>query len=461
MSNKNIEEIGLKKTLTPIHLWAIGVGIVISGNYFGWSFGLSESGYLGMLIATIIIAIMYTFLSLGISELSTALPFAGGAYSFSRRSMGPYFGFITGMGVVLEYVFTAATIAVGIGGYIKFLFPDVPVLAAAAFLYALFMIIHIVGIKEYAILEIVFVVVALGLLVLMYFVGLPQIHVENLFPSDGAWIPGGIEGIWATLPYAMWLFLALEMLPMLAEETRNPEKDMPRGIMSAMGTLLVLSVITTTIAIGLAGVDKLSVSNNPLPLAIGAVFGDTYWLAQVLASVGLVGLIASFSGVILAYSRQVFSLSRAGYLPKFLSILHKKRQTPYVAIILPGIIGFILVATFNPDNLILIATFGALVSYIFMNLSVIILRRKEPKLHRAFKVPFYPIPPYVSLGIAIIAIFASFFKNITMFISAIIVFLVATIYYFVWAKNRIDENAPEERFAKEQKELEEKQSEEN
>jgi ethanolamine permease len=442
----------LKKTLTPIHLWAIGVGIVISGNFFGWNFGLAQSGYVGMLIATALMAIMYTFMCFGISELATAMPHAGGPYSFARRAMGPFVGFITGTGVILQYFIAAPIIAIGIGAYINFLFPTVSSILAAAFMYLFFMIVHIIGIKEYARIEIVLVLIALGLLVLMYFVGLPNIDPSKLFGGEGiALIPGGIQGIWAALPYAMWLFLAIEMLPMLSEECRDAKKDMPKGILSGMITLLILSVLTTTVAIGLGGIDLLSTAEDPLPVAVAAAFGNTYWLAQVLASIGLVGLIASFSGVILAYSRQIFSLSRAGYLPEFLSILHKTRRTPYYSIILPGIIGLLLVLLVDPDNLILISTFGALVSYISMNLSVIILRKKEPNLERPYKTPWYPFIPVVSLALAILALFASVFNNLMFFWISIGTFVVAGIYYFAYAKNRINVNAPEEQFTQRDK----------
>ncbi|WP_216828741.1 ethanolamine permease [Alkalihalobacterium elongatum] len=447
MSNQNLE---LKKTLTPLHLWAIGVGIVISGNFFGWNFALDQSGYVGMLIATALMAIMYTFMCYGISELSTAMPHAGGPYSFARRAMGPFVGFITGTGVILQYFIAAPVIAIGIGAYINFLFPTISPVAAAAFMYVFFMAVHIIGVKEYARLEIILVLIALGLLVLMYFVGLPNIETAKLFGAEGTpLIPGGFQGIWAALPYAMWLFLAIEMLPMLSEECRDAKKDMPKGIISGMITLLILSVLTTTVAIGLGGIDLLATAEDPLPVAVGAAFGNTYWLAQVLASVGLVGLIASFSGVILAYSRQIFSLSRAGYLPGFLSKLHTTRRTPYYSIILPGIVGLILVLLVNPDELILISTFGALVSYILMNLSVIILRRKEPNLERPYKTPLYPFIPVVSLALAVIALFASIFYNLTFFWIGVATFVAASIYYFTYAKDRINVNAPEEQFIQE------------
>src|SRR5699024_5135055 len=188
-----------------------------------------------------------------------------------------------------------------------------------------------------------------------------------------------------------------------------------KGILSVMVTLLILSVLTSTVAIGLVGYDNLSTAKDALPDAVASAFGRTHWLAQLLGSIGLVGLIASFSGVILAYSRQIFSLARAGYLPPMFSKLHVARRTPVPAIIFPGLLGLILVALFDPDDLILIATFGALISYISMNLSLVVLRVKEPNLVRPYRTPLFPIVPVVSIIIAIMALFASVFANILFF----------------------------------------------
>src|SRR5699024_45397 len=225
------EDKTLVRTLKPFQLWVIGVGIVISGNYFGWNFGLDKSGYVGFLIAIGIVGCMYLFMTLGISELSTMLPHAGGPYAFARRAMGPFAGFITGFGVMLQYVIAAAVVAVGVGAYVNFLFPSLSTILSAIVIYIIFMFVHIIGIKEYARLETVLVIIALGLVVLMYIVGLPKIEAANLF-GDGSTsvIPSGFKGIWAAIPYAMWLFLAIEMLPMLSEETVEPEKNMPKGI---------------------------------------------------------------------------------------------------------------------------------------------------------------------------------------------------------------------------------------
>lgn len=441
-TNENLE---LKKVLGPIQIWGIGVGIVISGSYFGWNYGLAESGYVGMLIATAIIGIMYVTLCLSLSELATTMPHAGGAYAFTRRAMGPLAGFITGVGVTLEFAVGTAVFTAGAGYYVNFLIPAIDPILAAAVLYVFFFIVHILGVNEFATIEMILVSISVAIVLLFSFYGMPHITADKLF--EGGLIPGGISGIWAALPYAMWLYICLEMLPMLSEECRDPVKDMPKGIMRAIYTLVILAFLVVTVTVGLGGATSSSAEANPLSYAIASGVNENSWLISVISVVGLFGMLSSLAGAILAYSRQTFALSRAGYLPAFLSKLNKKRRTPYMAILVPGVLGFIFVLMFDPNRLILIATFGALVSYIMMNLSLIILRKKEPNLARPYKAPFYPVVPIVCIILSTLALFSSVFSDITFFFINIAIFAVAVIYYYVWARHRINKDAPEERFA--------------
>lgn len=447
MSTNNTE---LKKVLGPIQIWGLGVGIVISGSYFGWNYGLAESGLVGMLIATAIIGLMYVTLCLSLSELTTAMPHAGGAYAFTRRAMGPLAGFLTGVGVTLEFAVGTAVFTSGAGYYVNFLIPAIDPILAAAVLYVFFFIVHIMGVNEYATIEMILVTISVAIVLLFSFYGMPHITAERLF--EGGLIPGGISGIWAALPYAMWLYICMEMLPMLSEECRDPVKDMPKGIMRAIFTLVILAFLVVTVTVGLGGASGASVEENPLSYAIATGVNENSWLISVISVVGLFGMLSSLAGAILAYSRQTFALSRAGYYPKFLSKLNEKRRTPYLAILVPGVIGFVFVLMFNPDRLILIATFGALVSYVMMNISLMILRKKEPNLKRPYKAPFYPVGPIVCIIISVIALFSSIFKDPVFFLINIGIFAAATIYYFVWARHRINKDAPEERFAAEAEE---------
>jgi ethanolamine permease len=441
-TNNDLE---LKKVLGPIQIWGLGVGIVISGAYFGWNYGLAESGYVGMLIATAIVGIMYVTLCLSLSELATAMPHAGGAYCYTRRAMGPLAGFITGVGVTLEFAVGTAVFTAGAGYYVNFLIPAIDPIIAAATLYVFFFIVHILGVNEFATIEMILVTISVACVLLFSFYGMPHITAEKLF--EGGMIPGGISGIWAALPYAMWLYICMEMLPMLSEECKNPVKDMPKGIMRAIYTLVILAFLVVTVTVGLGGATGSSVEENPLSYAIATGVNENSWLISVISVVGLFGMISSLAGAILAYSRQTFALSRAGYFPKFLSKLNKKRRTPYMAILVPGVVGFIFVLMFDPNRLILIATFGALVSYIMMNLSLIILRKKESNLVRPYKSPFYPVGPIVCIIISILALFSSIFKDPVFFYINVGIFGFAVIYFFVWARHRINKDAPEEQFS--------------
>ncbi len=249
------------------------------------------------------------------------------------------------------------------------------------------------------------------------------------------------------MPYAMWLFLAIETLPMLAEECKNPKRDMQRGLISAMITLMLMSTITVTVTAGIGGTDHIATSTHVLPDAVAMAFGPDFWLAKALGSIGLLGLIASFTGVILGFSRQIFSLARAGYFPKFLAYLHPTRRSPVCALVFPSILGFICLLLFGADQIILIATFGALMSYLMMSLSCIVLRKKEPNAVREWKVPLYPVTPAIAVVLASITLFSSIFADFKFFIIDVCIFGVAIIWYFAYSKKHINPDAPEERLA--------------
>lgn len=444
MSNEK-KDVSLKKALGPFQLWVIGVGITISGNYFGWNFGVATSGYGGFLVAIAFMGIMFLTMVYGLCELATVMPYAGGPYAFARRTMGQLPAFLTGLGVFTLYIIAVPIIGLGIGGYVSFLFPQANSTLVALLLYVVFAIVHCIGIGEYAKLETVFTVIALSMLVLLYIVGLPHIETTNLFGASGENLfPGGMKGIWAAFPFAMWLFTGLEMLPMLAEETRNPRVDLPKGNLAAMFTMLCLCFLTTTTVVGLGGMDIIGISEKPLADGVAHALGHNFWLAKLLASVGLIGLIASFSGAMLGFSRQTFALARLGYFPAFLAKVHPTRRTPIWAIIVPSIVGILLVMFVDPDQLILLATFGALISYVMINLSVIILRKKEPNLERPYKMPGFPIVPVISLILACIALFSSIFREPLWFFINVIIFAIAIVYYYSYARHHINYDAPEE-----------------
>lgn len=447
-----LEQRKLKRFAGPLLLWGLGVGYVISGDYFGWNFGLAAGGFGGLFIATILMAIMYTAMCFTLCELSTMIPFTGGPYAFARKAMGPWGGYLCGIGVLLEYIFAPAVIANGIAGYITFMFPTVPKAAIVIGVYILFVLLNSLGAKTTLTFELGITTVAvIGLLI---FAGgaFPHFDVSKLFeiaPKDGtsAFLPMGLLGIWAAIPYAIWLFLAVEGLPLASEETNDPVKDMPKGIISSILTLLVTAAIVLVLGAGTGGAKMMGEVDSPLPSALGAVYGETSWLPQALSLIGLAGLIASFNSIIYAYGRMMFALSRAGYLPKFLSITSRRFHTPYVATIAGAIIGAITAVFQTGDVIIQVSVFGANISYIMMMLAAIVLRMREPNLPRPYKTPGYPVTTYAALILACIALVAGLFYMPEVVIVAAIIYAIFVLYFALYSRHHLVAKAPEEEFA--------------
>ncbi|WP_236700440.1 ethanolamine permease [Allosalinactinospora lopnorensis] len=328
--------------------------------------------------------------------MASALPAAGAGYGFTRRAMGPLAGFATGTAVLIEYAIAPAAIAVFIGGYVEALglFGVANAWPVYLVCYLVFIGIHLWGVGEA--LRVMFVITGVAMVALLAFVlgMIPQFEVSNLFDIEptgaagaSAFLPFGYAGVLGAFVFGIWFFLAIEGVPLAAEEARDPKRDMPRGIIAGMTVLLVTAACMLVLAPGGAGASTLADSENPLPEALRAAYGGNTALADFVNYVGLAGLIASFFSIIYAYSRQLFALSRAGYLPRWLSVTGR-RKTPYMALIVPGSIGFLLAATVaDGDQLINIAVFGATVSYALMMIAHIVLRRREPGLVRPYRTP--------------------------------------------------------------------------
>lgn len=434
----------LKKSLKPIHLWAIAVGMVISGQYFGWNYGFEQGGIIGMVIAAVIITIFYTTFIFSYAELSTSIPNAGGPSAYARKAMGPFAGYIAGIACLLEFVFAPPAIAVATGAYIHFLVPSINPVYATVGVFVFFILVNLIGVKGAALIELVATILALIGLSIYYVAGLPHVQSANIF-NEHSFI-GGATGFMAAIPFAIWLFLAIEGGAMAAEEVENPRRDIPKGFISGIITLGIATVFTLLVTAGLGGGTG-APADYPLPQALASVYGDTHYLPKLLAVIGLFGLIASLHGIIIGYSRQTYALARAGYFPRFLSRL-SNRGIPHWGLIVPGTIGVICAgsATFA-DALIIISVFGAVLMYCLSLLSLFVLRRKEPNMDRPFKV-MYPIVPGIALALGFFSLFCVikysilttnlpiFGVEISLLSAIVIIFTLSILYYFlVGSKN--------------------------
>jgi ethanolamine permease len=438
-----------------ILLAGLGVAYVISGDFAGWNFGIAEGGWGGLLVATLLMATMYTCMVFGLAEMASAIPVAGAGYGFARRAMGPLGGFATGIAILIEYAIAPAAISVFIGGYIEALglfglTAGWPIYLAC---YVIFIGIHLYGVGEA--LKLMFGITAVAMLALVVFVVvmIPKFDPANLFDIEptnamGAseFLPYGFAGILAAFVYGIWFFLAVEGVPLAAEEAEDASRDMPKGIIAAMAVLLVTAALMLLTAPGGAGASAIADSDNPLPLAIREAFGGNTWAADFVNYIGLAGLVASFFSIVFAYSRQLFALSRAGYLPRLLSVTNS-RHTPHLALIVPGTIGFLLAATTQDGALLInIAVFGATVSYVLMMVSHILLRRREPDLHRPYRTPGGVATTGLALVLAVMAVIATFFVDVVAAGWTAAIFFTALAYFWFYSRHHLVASAPEEEF---------------
>lgn len=418
----------LERTLGPLMLWGLGVGYVISGMYFGWNLGLAEGGTLGLAIATFFIVIMYVTFTFSYTELACAIPKAGGAFDYADRALGRNWGFVGGMAQIIEFVFAPPAIAAAIGAYFNLFLKTEPVFIEIAgasieipwlaiLAYFAFTALNIAGVKAAATFELVITILAVGELLIFAGVTLPEFEVVNLQHNA---FPNGIPGIFAAIPFAIWFFLAIEGVANVAEETKNPQKNVLIGFGSAIFTLVILCVLTFTSSVGVAGWEAIvydaegNMSDSPLPLAIANVVGESGIWYHLIISIGLVGLIASFHGIILAAGRATYEFGRMDLAPKAFGKVHKKFRTPANALIFNMVVGIIALMTGKTGEIITIACFGALTLYIISMISFFVLRKKEPDMERPFKVLFYPIFPALALIIASVSMVAMSYYNLQL-----------------------------------------------
>ncbi|KGK87450.1 ethanolamin permease [Desulfosporosinus sp. HMP52] len=424
----------LSRVLKPIHLWALAVGLVISGNYFGWSYGFGAGGPMGLALALIPVTIFYVTFILSYSELATAIPHAGGPSAYARRALGPFWGYMNGISCLIEFIFAPPAIALAVGGYINFLIPSVPTLTAAVAAFLFFIFVNYLGMKTSATVELVVTIIALVGLVIFWVAAAPHFSMARVMTEP--LLPFGMKGVMAAVPFAIWFYLAIEGGAMAAEEMVNPQKDIPKGFLSGMGTLMIMGFLTLFLTAGIADYNLVSAVDFPLPIALAQVFGENAFIVVLVNIIGLFGLIASLHGIIVGYSRQTYAMARTGYLPKFLAYVDPKRHTPVWALLIPGLIGLGVVLTGQTAVVITIAVIGSVALYMLSLISLFVLRSKEPSLKRPFKVS-YPIIPVISFITGIFLTVSVIISSVPALKWTAIVYAIAIVYYFIWGNKNI------------------------
>ena len=391
----------LKAEIGVVGLWSLAVGLVISGEYFGWSYGWAAAGTVGFLYTTILVAVLYVAFIFSFTELTTAIPHAGGPFAYARRAFGPFGGLVAGYATLVEFALAPPAIAAALGAYIHFQFEAVPVWAVGIAVFVIFVYLNILGVKQAMRFEFFVTVLAVAELLVFMAVVAPGFSFDNFLAQQ---TPTSVAGVLAAIPFAIWFFLAIEGVAMAAEEVKEPRTTIPRGYISGILTLVVLAFGVMIFAGGAGDWTKLTAIDSPLPEAMAMVVGRQSGWIHMLVAVGLFGLLASFHGIILACSRQVFALARAGFLPASLAAVHPARRTPHHALVATGALGAAALLSGRTSELITLSALGAIVMYICSMLALFRLRRTEPALARPFRAPLYPWLPAIALVLSVLSL---------------------------------------------------------
>ena len=419
----------LERRLGPWSLWGLGVGYVISGEYFGWNLGLPQGGAASLLIAFGLATTMYVAFVLSYVELACAIPRAGGGFTYALRGLGPFAGWMTGIAQAVEFVFAPPAIAMATGAYAALWLPGWDPRGMAILAMTMFTALNMWGVRQAALFELVVALFAMGELALFIGVTGPYVRVENLFPAGES---ATFAGVFASLPFAIWFYLAIEGVANAAEEARNPQRDVLLGFGWALATLVVLAGGVLICAIGVGGWERIvyvpgdllttstgltiregaTPSDSPLPLAIAQVYSASHPLYQLLVGVGGLGLICSLNGILFAAGRAVMAMGQSGMLPGILGRIHATRHTPVPALALNWLLGAMAILFLDTAGLITLSAMGGLVLYVLSMEALVRLRTREPDLPRPFRAPFYPLFPRLAQLLAGVILAAMLWQNL-------------------------------------------------
>jgi ethanolamine permease len=452
-----LKEHALKKPLRVLDVWALGVGVVITGAYFGWNLGLRDNGPIAMLIASLIVCLLYLTWVLALAELSVAMPFAGGPLGYGRRTADSSLAFVMGWSMFLECQFATIATALATGGYVAFLLnpedPDPAVRVAVGLTtVAIFFLLQAWGVKEQSRAMLVMTYGAILGLVIFWVVAATNFSAARAWPTPIDAETFGWNKVLRAVPYALWWLVMIETVALSAEEAHEPHRSIPRGLVWAQLTLVVLVVLTWLFACGAVPSEEIADVDYPLLKVIDHIAtGQSRWLFFGFGGIALFGMIASYHGMVYGTSRQGFALGRAGYLPAILGRVHATRRTPVPSLLVCSLItaGFVLASYFkwikdDIDVAVLVSTLAALIWYILAMGCLFSLRRREPHLFVKYRAPLTRTLPVLVVLLSVFAVYVYSGIDVKVIPLTALLYALGLAYYWFWGYPRIEKAAPEE-----------------
>jgi ethanolamine permease len=429
------ERIGLLRVLGPAHVWALGVGIVLVGEFMGWNFSVGKGGAYGALIACWVIGLLYTCVAMIDSEVTSTVAAAGGQYAQAKHIMGPLMAFNVGLYLVMAYTMLEAADALIVGDLLMILAEQTGYDALDPKPFVVLVISFLAFLNYRGVfmtLSLNFIITAAAFVsIVILFVGVQPWnpgailkHSELLTDLPYGWI-----GVIASFQFGIWYYLGIEGTCQAAEEVRSPSRSLPLGTMTGIITLLIAATLTWYVCTGLIPWEYLGQATVPLYDA-ARMTGST--VLQVFLFVGtLFAATASANGCINDASRAWFSMGRDRYMPQWFGAVHPRYRTPFRSIIFLIPIAVSFAFTGLLDQVITFSILSGLLGYTFMPINMILFRRKWPlgSIKRGYVHPFHPMPAIVLMILCITTFFATYLGFGLQLLAMMAFYVVVSIWF--------------------------------
>jgi basic amino acid/polyamine antiporter, APA family len=447
---------GLRRSLSAFNLTTLGIGAVIGAGIFVLT-GQAAAQYAGpaIVISFMISGLACLFAGLCYAEFASMIPISGSAYTYAYATMGEFVAWIIGWDLILEYLFAASTVAVGWSGYVVSFLKDFGIVIPAQFtaalgsklveipnigyklmtpeltksltesgvvidnlphltgilnLPAMFIVavittLLLIGIRESAKFNNIMVVVKVFVILLFIGIGFMFVNKANWHPfipeNTGTWGHYGWSGIFRGAAVIFFAYIGFDAVSTAAQESKNPERDMPIGILGSLGISTMLYILVAIVLTGIVSYTFLNVA-DPIAVGVNAMGEGLFWLRPIIKIAAIAGLTSVILVMLMGQPRIFFSMSKDGLLPPVFSKIHHRFKTPYVSTLITGFVALILAGILPINILGELVSIGTLLAFAIVCIGIIILRVKRPELKRTFRTPFVPLVPILGAGICIL-----------------------------------------------------------
>jgi ethanolamine permease len=433
------QRLGLLRVLGPGHVWALGVGIVLVGEYMGWNFSVGKGGMIAGLVACWVAGLLYTCVAMIDSEVTSTVAAAGGQYAQAKHIVGPLMAFNVGLFLVMAYTMLEAGNAITVG----FLLDTVanmqgheglnqrPFIILTVMFLAWLNYRGVLATLTFNLVITAIAFVAIIVLFLAVQLGASATPLDFTAITEET-LPYGWVGILAAMHFGLWYYLGIEGTTQAAEEVRSPSRSLPYGTMAGIITLIIAATLTWYVCSGLIPWEYLGQAGTPL-----------FDAARVTGSLGLMVLLfigtifstlASANGCINDASRAWFSMGRDRYLPIWFGAVHPHYRTPYRSIVFLVPIALIFALGAPLDQVITFSILSGLLGYTFMSFNMIMFRRKWPlgSIKRGYVHPFHPLPALVLVTLCAATYVAIFLGYGTQLIAMMFFYILASLWFHFW-----------------------------